>query len=79
MTQEEKASDYVMTDDGPISISGIWVRSDHTGRRITLLIEVDGQWEEIIEMKGDGQGITSHIIEPLALRNAIEDKQAILV
>lgn len=78
MTTEERA-DYVMTDDGPLSISGVWVRSDHTGRRITLLMEVDGQWEEVIEMKGDGQGIASHIIEPLALRNAIEDKRPILV
>jgi hypothetical protein len=75
----EEQADYVMTDDGPMTISGMWFRSDHTGRRLTLLIEVDGQWEEIVELKGDGQGITSHIIEPLALRNAIEDKRPILV
>lgn len=59
----------------PIPITGMWFRSDHTGRRMTVLIEVNGQWHEVAEFEGTGQGVTSHTIEPLGLRVAIDRKR----
>lgn len=61
----------------PIAISGLWFRTDHTGRRVDVLIEVDGKWHEVAYLPGTGQGVGSEIIEPLGLREAIEKRKPI--
>lgn len=64
-----------MPKQEPIAISGLWFRSDATGKRVIILIEVDGEWHEVAAMKGDGQGPLSHCIHPLGLREAMERRQ----
>lgn len=59
----------------PISITGLWFRSNHTGERMDVLIETDGEWKEVASFRGGGQGVTSHIIEPLGLRVAIQEER----
>ena len=59
----------------PIPVTGLWFRSDHTGRKMRVLIEVDDKWQEVAEFNGDAQGVTSHIIEPLGLRVVIDGEQ----
>ena len=61
----------------PIAISGLWFRSNAEGSRITVLIEVDGKWQQVAELPGNAQGPTSHIIEPSGMRSAIEQQKPI--
>lgn len=62
-----------MTGQEPIQITGVWFSSNHTGERIDVKFEIDGEWKTLFELPGDGQSIISHIIEPLGIRNIIED------
>jgi hypothetical protein len=63
----------------PITISGLWFRTNHTGTRVDVLIEVNGLWHKVAELPGTGQGVGSEIIEPLGLREAIERQKPIQV
>jgi hypothetical protein len=58
-----------------IPISGLWFRSNANGTRIDVLIEIDKEWKEVASFSGNGQGITSHIVEPLGIRVAIQCEQ----
>lgn len=68
-----------MPKQEPIAISGLWFRTNHTGTRIDVLIEVDGKWHEVAELPGTGEGVGSEIIEPLGLREAMEKQKPIKV
>jgi len=57
----------------PLPISGLWFRANAQGTRIIVLVEFEGRWYEVAEFKGAGDGPTSHIVEPLGLRVAIQE------
>lgn len=61
-----------MTSQDAIEITGVWFCSNHTGTRIDVKFEIDGEWRTLFELPGNGQGLISHIIEPLGIRNILE-------
>jgi hypothetical protein len=58
-----------------VEITGIKLESDHTGGRLTVFLEIDGEWNAIIETRGPGGGIVSHIVEPNGIRLAAIERR----
>lgn len=58
----------------PIEITGLFLRN--SGDYIIVELEIDGQWYKILEDKiGPMEGVVSHIVEPLGILRAIEDRK----
>ena len=49
---------------------GIWLRSDHRGIELTVLVERDGQWIPVIRESAGGP--ISHIVEIGGIESAIK-------
>lgn len=49
---------------------GIWLRSDHLGVDLTVLVEHDGQWVPVIRESASGP--ISHIVEVGGINEAIK-------
>jgi|ERR1700758_1932953 len=52
------------------SEEGIWLRSDHLGVDLTVLVEHDGQWVPVIRETSGGP--ISHIVEVSGINEAIK-------
>lgn len=56
-----------------VTVSGVWIRRDfpHLGGKLTVLVEVDGQWRALGTWEPDTH--ISHIFEPAGITNAPVD------
>jgi hypothetical protein len=55
----------------PVPVTGVWLQkaTAHNGGQLRVLVEIDGQWREVITEVAD-DGPISHIVEPSGMMAA---------
>ena len=56
-----------------VEISGVRLHTDIKDH-ITVAVEVDGEWVDVVSERCLYDGIISHIVEPLGIRTRVEHR-----